>query len=241
MGLFTNIIGGAIGWSMAGPIGGIIGFAIAAAFGDDKKRTSPFHNRPNSNVDDFESSLLILAAYIVKADNKVYRSEMNFVKDFLVNLYGKQRADISYKIFEQVMKKNDVNIRQVSMQISQFTDHATRLQLVHFLFGIAMADGNVCKEELDAIKLIAGYFRISSKDYESMKAMFYSDTKSAYTILEISKSATDAEVKKAYRTLARKHHPDKVQHMGEEYAKAAKEKFQAIQNAFDVISKERGM
>jgi len=241
MGLFSKVIGGAIGWSMGGPIGAIIGVSIASAFGDKKKTNTLFQNRQNNNIDDFENSLLILATYIVKADNKVYRSEMNFVKEFLINLYGKTRAEISYKIFEQIMKKNNINIRQVALQISQFTTHATRLQLIHFLFGIALADGNVCAEELDAIKLISGYFRISEKDYESIKAMFYSDSTSAYTILEIKKNATDAEVKKAYRALAKKHHPDKVLHMGEEYAKAAKEKFQAIQNAFDIISKERGI
>jgi len=64
---------------------------------------------------------------------------------------------------------------------------------------------------------------------------------SASKILEIEKNCSNEELKKAYRDLAKKHHPDKVQHMGDAYIKAAKEKFAKIQDAYEKIKKERGI
>ena len=119
--------------------------------------------------------------------------------------------------------------------------HATRLQLLHFLFGIAKADGHVSEAEVDMIYKIANYLSISHQDFESIKAMFYDGIGNAYKVLEIDKSVADAEVKKAYRRLVKKHHPDKLQHLGKEHLKGAQEKFQQIQKSYESIQKERGM
>jgi DnaJ like chaperone protein len=116
-----------------------------------------------------------------------------------------------------------------------------RVQLLHYLFGIAKADGDVSDSEISAIKLIAGMMGISNVDFESVKNMFYRDVDSDYKVLGLEKEATDEEVKKAHRKMAIKFHPDKVAQMGEEYQKGAKEKFQQIQDSYDAIKKRRGM
>ncbi|MBT8310686.1 MAG: DnaJ domain-containing protein, partial [Flavobacteriaceae bacterium] len=90
------------------------------------------------------------------------------------------------------------------------------------------------------IYTISGYLGISSRDFESIKAMFYSSRDNAYKILEVSKKATDDEVKKAYRKMAKKYHPDKVAHLGKEHQKGAEEKFKQVQRAYEQIQKERG-
>jgi len=82
---------------------------------------------------------------------------------------------------------------------------------------------------------------ISKADFMSIKAMFLvQNDDSVYQILEIPKSATDDEVKKAYRRMAVKYHPDKVSHLGPEHQDAAKEKFQKLTQAYERIKKERG-
>jgi DnaJ like chaperone protein len=58
--------------------------------------------------------------------------------------------------------------------------------------------------------------------------------------LEVSSSATDEELKKAYRRMATKHHPDKVAHLGPDAQQAANEKFQQLNQAWDQIRRERG-
>jgi DnaJ like chaperone protein len=120
-------------------------------------------------------------------------------------------------------------------------DYSSRLQLLHLLFNIAVADGMVNAAEIDAIEKMAGYLGIASSDYMSIRNMFVPETDSAYKILEIEPSATDDEVKKAYRRMAMKYHPDKVGHLGEEFRKSADEKFKKVNEAYEKIKKERNM
>jgi DnaJ like chaperone protein len=249
---FTKWLGASLGWSLGGPIGGILGFVLGSfvdGFSEvDFKNTRQTSGRIRGTAaGDFEISLLILAAVVIKADGKVNRSELDFVRSSFIGMYGKEKADKAFKLFGGIIKKNDISTRQVCIQIRQHMTHASRLQLLHFLFGIAKADGLVSQSEINTIKKISVYLYISNRDFESIKAMFYSvssnkyTSNNAYKILEITKSVTDAEVKKAYRKLVKKHHPDKLRHLGEEYQKGAEEKFRQIQKAYEQIQKERGM
>ena len=81
----------------------------------------------------------------------------------------------------------------------------------------------------------------NENDFESIRAMFFGDVLSAYTILEVDQSASDRDVKKAYRKMATKYHPDKVGHLGKEIIKLAEEKFKAVNDAYQSIKKERGI
>ena len=69
--------------------------------------------------------------------------------------------------------------------------------------------------------------------------MFVRDSESDFKILEVSPDATDAEVKKAYRKMANKYHPDKVSHLGDEFQKLAEEKFKSVNDAYQAVKKQR--
>ena len=255
---FSKWIGASLGWSFGGPIGAIIGLALgtvvdALAKGDKTLlgegnprqrqqrttyRTQP-RQRPQTQSGDFEVSLLILASIVIKADGKQDQRELDFVRNQFVNMYGKQRANHAFTLFKKINKQNNISTRQVCLQIKQMMDHPSRLQLMHFLFEIAKADGYVTDDEVRQIYTIAGYLGISSRDYESIKAMFYNSKENAYKILEIDKSATNDEIKKAYRKMAKKYHPDKVIHLGKEHQKGAEEKFRQVQAAYEQLQKER--
>ena len=257
---FSKWIGASIGWSFGGPIGAIIGLALgsvidAMADGKDNPflgqgqrqstrgkrptyRTQP-RQRPQTESGDFEVSLLVLASVVIKADGVQDQRELDFVRQQFSNMYGKERANHAFKLFKNISKQN-VSVRPVCLQIRQMMDHPSRLQLMHFLFGIAKADGTVTNDEERQIYTIAGYLGISSRDYESIKAMFYNSSDNAYKVLEITKSATVDEIKKAYRKMAKKYHPDKVIHLGKEHQEGAEEKFRQVQAAYEQIQKERG-
>ena len=155
-------------------------------------------------------------------------------------MYGKDRANKAFQLFKGMMKKQ-VSSRQVCIQIRQHMPHSSRLQLIHFLFGIAKADEYVSDIEVDEIRKIAGYLYVNQYDFESIKAMFYKSSDSAYKILEVETSVTDSELKTAYRKMVKKYHPDKLIGLGDEHLKGAKEKFQRIQEAYEAIKNERGI
>ena len=252
MGSFTKWLGAGLGFTLGGPIGAAIGFAVgsfvdgfseADVNGEQKeyqKRVGQNNGNINTNSGDFEMSLLVLASIVIKSDGKVDQRELDFVRNQFVSMYGKARANSAFKLFKGIIKKQ-ISARQVCIQIREHMPHSSRLQLVHFLFGIAKADGIVILSEIEEIRKIAGYLYINQNDFESIKAMFYDESDAAYKILEITKEATDDEVKKAYRIMAKKYHPDKLQDLGPEHISGGQEKFQSIQSAYEKIKKERRM
>lgn len=242
---FIKWLSAGIGWTFGGPIGAILGYALGSAFdGFSEKEVKDYQRtrqgQTGTQSGDFEVALLILSAKVITADGKTMQSELDFVRNQFVKMYGAERANQSFKLFKEIIKKGDISTRQVCAQIVHHMDHASRLQLLHFLFGIANADGHVHISEINMIRTIANYLYISQPDFESIAQMFKTSSVDYYKILEIDKSASDDEVKKAYRKMARKYHPDKVQHLGEEHLAGAKDKFQKVQEAYEKIKKERG-
>jgi len=238
---YSKWIGGALGWSFGGPIGAIIGVALGsvvdAMSNSEQVAYQRTYTRGQTQSGDFEVSLLILSSVVIKADGKQDQRELDFVRQQFVGMYGKERANHAFKLFKDISKQN-INLQEVCLQIRQMMNHPSRLQLIHFLFGIAIADGTVSEIEVNTIHTISNYLGISHLDFESIKAMFYKSSDSAYKILEIEKGATVDEIKAAYRKMAKKFHPDKVTHLGEEHQKGAEEKFKQVQDAYDQLQKE---
>lgn len=244
---FIKWIGGGIGWAAGGPIGAIIGFLLGAFIDgiqsssvEYKPHESGRFTRPQTTKEDFYISLLILSSVVMKADSRLLRSELNYIKEFLVRQFGKAETERLLPILKKILNQ-DVNVTQVANQIKMYMEYQSRLQLMHYLFGIANADKHVNGSELNILIVIHRALGITQKDFDSLKAMFVKDVKNSYAILEITPSATNDEVKKAYRKMATKYHPDKVAHLGEEVQKAAKEKFQELNSAYENIKKERGI
>jgi DnaJ like chaperone protein len=183
-------------------------------------------------------SLLVLVAAVMKADGKVLKSELDYVKKFLVHNFGEDSAQEGIRMLRDLLKQT-IPVNEVCLQIKQNMNYSARLQLVHFLFGIAQADGHVDPEEQKLITHICNQMGIGNSDFESIQAMFVPNTESDYKILEIDRSASDDELKKAYRRMAMKFHPDKVSTLGTEVQNAAKEKFQKVNQAYENIKKER--
>ena len=176
----------------------------------------------------------------MKADGKVLRSELDYVKKYFDQVFGSESAAEALKMLKDILKQS-IPVKDVSLQIKQRMDYASRLQLLHLLFGIAAADGQIDPGELALIEQISYFLGISSTDSGSIKNMFIKSTDSAYKILGVDRNITNEELKKAYRQMAIKYHPDKVNYLGEDIRKKAKEKFQKINEAYENIKKERGM
>jgi len=268
---FVKWIGGAIGWAVGGPIGALIGFSfgeLVDSLTKNSRITSSDYKdqykkyRHSTSSDDFEYSLLILSAAVMKADGVKLKSELHFINQFYIDNYGREKAKIYMEALQKLLNK-DFNLKEVCEQIRYFMEHSLRLQVIHYLFSLANSDGKIHAEELRIMSQISSYLGIHQRDFASIQAMFsayssktnyrYKSRRSSkshnrteiksdpYVILEIKKSATDMEVKKAYRRLARKYHPDKVAHLGEKYIEDAKAKFIIIDKAYNTVKRIRGM
>lgn len=239
---------GVLGWVISGPIGGLIGFLLGQAIdnsSEDGGRTryragGPGYNDTMAGRNSFFVSLMVLSSAVIKADGKTQKSELDVVANFVRNNFGQQAVDEAMKILDELGRQN-VDIRAVGAQIAANMNYSQRLQLLNYLVQIAIADGEFSPQEKTVIEQIAAALGISQADCASTVAMYYNDVESAYAVLEISSSATDDEVKSAYRRMAMKHHPDKVASLGEDVRKAAEAKFMKIQEAYETIKRHRGI
>ena len=226
--------------------GAVIGFLLGSFLdnsGGSARTRTVFSDMRRQSVSpaDFELNLLSLCSLVIKADGQVSQKELDYVRQYFLSTYGKEKANAIFRTFNEVIKTREISAQRICTYLNQRTRFEVRLQLLHFLFGIAQADGVVSKAEINKIREIAGYLKVGRNDFESIMAMFIKSVDNSYKILEIEKSATDTEVKKAYRTMAKKYHPDRVITENEAIKKGAEEKFKQVQKAYEQIQAERGM
>jgi|SRR5690625_786298 len=240
-----------IGFAIAGIRGAFLGYflglLIDSLLGTGRTTTyrqtyqNPFYSpRPTVSLGDFELNLLSLSAIVIKADGEISQRELDYVRAYFVQQFGKERANATFRTFNDIAKNRTVEASRVSAYLRNRTSYEMRLQILHFLFGVANADGRIMPAELATLQRISGYLNINIYDFRSIEAMFIKSEDNAYKILEIDKSATEAEIKRAYREMVKKYHPDKLIDMDEAYIKGAREKFNKVQEAYDQIRKERG-
>ncbi len=241
MSVGKKILWGGLGWVLGGPIGAIVGYSLAGITGQSMNSYGSSYQRrqyPQTQPGDFIVCLLVLFGAVMKADNKMLKSELNFVKNFLSKQFSQNEVRNFMILFKDIIKQ-DYPLRDVCKQIVRSMDHPSRLELVHILFGLSNSDGQIDTSEINLLGTISGYLNINKNDFNSIKAMFVHDTLSDYNILEIDPNSTDDEVKKAYRKMAIKYHPDKVSHLGDELKNIAEEKFKSVNDAYQSIKKER--
>ena len=254
-----KIIGALAGFYIFhGFFGALIGFFIGSGIDNYQKLKTQFqgaggagfnnaqdvfqyYQQRSTTTSDVPTMLMALSAAVMKADGKVLTAELNYVKSFFSQQFGPQFSKHHLQTLKKFLDSSSIPLPQICNDIKMRMQPAVRVQLIHYMFGIAKADGDVSQSELNVIAQIAQLLGVSNVEFESVKNMFYRNVDSDYSVLGITPTATDEEVKKAYRSMAIKHHPDKVAQMGEEYQKGAKEKFQQIQDSYDAIKKRRGI
>lgn len=242
MGKYSKWIGGGIGLMTGGYIGAVIGFLLGSALDGAGSPSSRPSGRSSKSMerDQFLVSLTILSTAILKADGKVLKVELEYVKQFLLKSFGVAKTNEALQMIKELLEK-DIDEVRVARELSGIIGYSSKVQLLYFMFGLASSDGNVDNIELEMIQRIAFSMGVSSADFNSVKSMYVSNKSWAYDILGIEESATDDEVKKAYKKMAILHHPDKVGNLGEDIQKSAKEKFQKINEAYSELKKLRSI
>ena len=152
-----QILWGTLGWAFGGPIGGILGVIFAGSSDTTYKQIK------QSRSGDFMVSLLVLFAKVMKADGKLLKSELDYIKSFLKRNLSRQQSQVFIKMFQEILKQ-DYSTVEICRQIQQSMDHPSRLELIHVLFGLSASDGEIHPEEVRVIHTISGYLNISNKD-----------------------------------------------------------------------------
>jgi len=239
MGSFVKWIGGVLGWAFGGPLGGVLGF-IAGTVVDSLE--VPVFRKPDdkTTMGDFATSILVLIVAVLKAEGPVVKSELDYVKHFLKQNYGEKGAAEALILLKEILKQN-IQLDDVFVQIRDHLDYSSRLQLIHFLTNLANIDGQLTINEQYILNHITNGLKVSMSDKHTVgMALEQNDaTVPAYALLGVDRSTSIIDIKKAYRTLANKYHPDKVTFLGEDLKKVANDKFQQLTQAYDLIKKER--
>ena len=168
-----------LGWAIGGPIGAILGYLLGNAFSSDDSSPSysssyfntSSHRGPYRNTgtqSDINVALMVLIAAVMKADGQVKKSELSFVKRFLLQNYGEEGGKQMLKALQQLVQQ-DIPIDQICLQIKVNTDYNTRYHMVDFLFGISGSDGEFHQSELNMLRLIAQYLGISQSDISRLE------------------------------------------------------------------------
>lgn len=248
----TGFIGAIIGFYVTKSyMGAIFGYIIGSMF-DSNKGNKRIKHDPNF---DFGKYLMMLCSIVIKADGIILKSELNYVKQFFVQQFGEQKAQVYVRELRTYLEQN-ISIEKVSQKINEKVNQSSKVQIIQILIQIANADGEMSNTEYQTLQKIAQALQIPQQTFLSIMAMFNSqshrggqqpnyhnpnDLGNAYKILGIDKNTIERDIKKAYRKLAIKYHPDKVAQLGEEFQKGAKEKFQKVQDAYELVKKAKGI
>ena len=238
---WTTWLGGGLGWALGGPVGALLGAALGNALTDFWSKDPRGAAVPSAERD-FHASLLVLASLVIKADGKVDQRELSFVREQFRQWFGTDRANEAFNFFKQVVREQPA-LTTVCAEVRRHMSLQGRIQIVGFLFGLAQADGAIQPSERQVIARIAQYLGIGQADFQRQELLHGSAEQrlDPYEVLGLSPSASDSDLKSAYRRLVKKYHPDALQGMGEDVVKEAEASFRQIQSAYEELCKARGI
>lgn len=238
---WTTWLGGGLGWALGGPVGALLGAAVGNALSDFWSKDEKGARVPSSERD-FHASLLVLASMVIKADGRVDDRELSFVREQFKQWFGVDRANEAFRFFKQVVQEQPA-LTTVCSEVRRHMSLQGRIQIVGFLFALAYADGELQPSERQIIARIAQYLGLNQADFDRQELLHRPSVKrrDPYEVLGLASSASDSEIKSAYRKLVKKYHPDALQGMGEDVVKEAEATFRQIQDAYEELCKVRGI
>ena len=245
MSIWGKLLGGVAGFAVGGPLGAILGAAFGHAVDRQRNQNSfsPQYDKLQTRQAAFTLAIIVLSAKMAKADGQVTRDEIDTFKP-IFEIPQKEMPDVG-RLFNEA-RKDAEGFEPYAKQIGEMFvhDQAVRENLLGGLFQIALADGTVHPNELRFLKQVAYCFNLDENDFDRIRLGYIgSNITDPYQILGIDRSASDSKIKKTYRELSRRNHPDTLiaKGMPQEFIEVANEKMASINAAYDQISKERSL
>lgn len=270
MNWWGKVVGGAFGFMLGGPLGALLGAVLGHQFDKglefQDQFAGAFHYGDQERVQTaFFTALFSVMGHVAKADGRVSENEIQMARDVMRQMrLDEQQKRVAIDLFTRG-KQSDFDLDAILEQFHRETRRRrTLLQMfVEILIHAAYADGVMHPREQHVLRHISQRLGFSADEFARLEAMVaaqrqfheqhYTDgahqarsatvdqLRQAYDVLGVSESASDADVKKAYRRLMNQHHPDKLvaRGMPEEMVKVANEKTREIKSAYELIRKSR--
>lgn len=254
MAWWGTLLGGTLGYMLGGPLGAMLGAALGGNFDRGINVSSEFDPGMQERVQAaFFSATFSTMGHIAKADGKVTADEIASAGHIMAQMQlTTEQRQAAKKLFNE--GKNDTfPLDEVLLQFRKECHRRRNLlqMFIEIQVSMAMADGHLHKNEKQLLYHIGEILGFSHPQLEHLfrfsagashtpehRAQTLDD---AYAILGIAESASDNDIKKAYRRLMSQHHPDKLVSKGlpEEMIKVATEKTQEIRKAYDLVRDSR--
>ncbi len=263
MAIAGKLIGALLG-SVAGPLGTLLGGFLGHLFdrateerrvlnrfgaatdelGEDGASFAPAADPVSQAQVNFLTCLIGLSISVAGAGGSVKASHIEAMKRFFRQSFPFPPADqeLIQRIIDEMFAGRDrIDVQGLCAYYAAVSTFEGRLLLLRLLFEIARADAEgVTRVEEELILRIAISLGLDQGAFRQVRAEFVREASRAYDILGVDREASPEDIKKAYRSLAVRNHPDRVANLGPEFVKVAEEKFKAIQGAYEEIRRERG-
>ncbi|MDH3688779.1 MAG: co-chaperone DjlA [Gammaproteobacteria bacterium] len=259
MAWWGKLIGGAFGFMFGGPLGALLGSALGHQF---DRGMGKLEGGPGVRIEDqervqtaFFTAAFSVMGHIAKADGQVSRDEIDMAEHVMTQMQlTPEQRKTAIRLFNEG-KSPDFPLRDVMVQFRKECHRRSTLlrMFLEIQIQAGFADGRLDPKERQVLNEIASYLGFPQAVFEQLLQLIEGmrregtgrptkrSAEDAYKVLGVSKDATDAEVKRAYRRLMNQHHPDKLVAKGlpEEMIKLATEKTQKIREAYERVRELR--
>jgi DnaJ like chaperone protein len=198
-----------------------------------EKKLSP---QQQSHQLEIENSILVLAAAVIRCDNNFSSDTEKHITDYLSRQFGGSNKNKRLQSVQSHVEIGTEPFTKIACkELKLLTTYDSRINILHFLFGVAASDDFINAKEVRCLQRISGYLGVSVKDFVVVKDD-YTSQHNPYVLLGLEEGVSFEKVKSAYRKMILKYHPDK--RGGKVTEEEANRKFREIQKAFDVISRQ---
>lgn len=237
MAKYEKWLGASLGWLLTGnPVGGLLGFIVGSFI---ERGNQSEANSLLEGISEFEANLLVLASHLIKIDGNATLKEISFTENFLNAHFDEKHSDKRAQMLSHCLV-HEYDLSVACDQLRMYESYSTCVQVVRFLFDLAMSDGELNERENYFIFRIAGYLNINDVEFRKIKTEHTQENISVYEILGVKKETSLAEIRNVYRQLVLKYHPDRNAHLSEAEKKKLAAKFQQIKEAYEAIKREKG-
>ena len=239
MTIWGKIIASATGFALGGPIGALLGGAAGHALDKFKTKEKLPEELALKQIG-FTIGVIVLSAKMAKADGKVTKSEIKAFKE-KINVPDNEIKNVA-RLWDQAKKTTD-GFEVYAKQLSNLLEKKSSVleELLNLLVIIAEADGKITNLEKIYLKEVSNIFGFSEQDFERICSSKLDKHIDPYQTLGVLKDAPLEEIKNKWKTLAMKHHPDRLiaQGIPQDIIETNTYRLKEINNAWDLIKNKK--